>query len=250
MYKIQLPDFEGPFDLLLYFIKRDEINIYDIPISRITEEFLNYVKVMHYFDLELAGEFIFMASTLMYIKTQMLLPHANEDGSADIEDPRTALVQKILEYKQYKEASYELAEMKERNKYSFYRDMFEVEYRQVEGDNIYKNATLFDLMKAFGAAIERSKSQEINHVVEVFKVTIEDKMEMINQYLSSKPRLSFLSIVKGQNRQHIIVTFLAILELMKLQIIYLIQEDNFDDIMITRKSDLQTEVFLEQCELE
>ena len=249
MYKIQLPDFEGPFDLLLYFIKRDEINIYDIPIARITEEFLNYVKVMQYFDLELAGEFIFMASTLMYVKTQMLLPHANEDGSSDFEDPRTALVQKILEYKQYKEASYELAEMKERNKYSFYRDMFEVEYRQVEGDNIYKNATLFDLMKAFGAALERSRTQEINHVVEVFKVTIEDKMEMINSFLKDKPSLSFLSIIKGQNRQHIIVTFLAILELMKMQIIYLIQDDNFDDIMITRKSDIKPDEYVEQNEL-
>ena len=96
MYKISLPNFEGPFDLLLYFIKRDEINIYDIPIAKITEEFLSYIRLMQYFDLELAGEFIYMASTLIYIKTQMLLPKGDVEIGDEIEDPRTQLVERLI----------------------------------------------------------------------------------------------------------------------------------------------------------
>ena len=99
MYKIKLPVFEGPFDLLLYFIKRDELNIYDIPISKITEEFLEYIRIIKLMDLDLAGEFIVMASTLMQIKSQMLLPRLQDSNGETIDDPRTELVQKLIEYK-------------------------------------------------------------------------------------------------------------------------------------------------------
>ncbi|MFP4528160.1 MAG: segregation and condensation protein A, partial [Candidatus Kapaibacterium sp.] len=127
MYNIKLPNFEGPFDLLLYFIKRDEINIYDIPIARITEEFLNYIRLMKIFDLELAGEFVLMAANLMYIKTQMLLPRYKDEEGEEIEDPRTQLVQRLLEYKQFKEASGEMAEMAEEQRYVYYREVFEAD---------------------------------------------------------------------------------------------------------------------------
>ncbi len=238
MYKIQLPDFEGPFDLLLYFIKRDEINIYDIPISRITEEFLHYIRVMHHFDLELAGEFIFMASNLMYIKTQMLLPRTDGGEGGEAEDPRAQLVQKILEYKQYKDISQELAQAMERNRYNYYRDIFEAEFSQAEGGNIYKNASLFDLVKAFQVALDRSKEEEIRHVVDVFSVSVEDKILLIKERLNQSPRLSFFGLVGGLSKQHIIVTFLAVLEMMKLQLIFLYQEDNFGDITIAQTPNL------------
>lgn len=235
MYKIQLPDFEGPFDLLLYFIKRDEINIYDIPISKITEEFLNYIRLMQHFDLELAGEFILMASTLMYVKTQMLLPRQTDENGIEIDDPRKVLVQKILEYKQYKEASYELAAKADSNRYSFYRELFEAEYQQAESGNIYKNATLFDLMKAFQIALSRSNTAEPQHVVEVFNVSVDDKIVYLNEMLARQPRLSFFAVISNCNRQHIIVTFLAILEMMKLQVIYIHQDENFEDISISAR---------------
>lgn len=233
MYKIKLPDFEGPFDLLLYFIKRDEINIYDIPISRITEEFLNYIRLMEYFDLELAGEFILMASNLMYIKAQMLLPRPTDDEGVELDDPRKELVQKILEYKQFKEVSAELSQRAESTRYQYYRELFDADYMQADAGNIYKNATLFDLMRAFQNALQRAKQNETRYVVEVFKVTVEEKISYIQDLLKTKPRLSFYEIVRNQTRPHIIVTFLAVLEMMKMQLIFVYQADNFDDISIS-----------------
>jgi len=238
MYKIQLPDFEGPFDLLLYFIKRDEINIYDIPISRITEEFLNYITVMQYFDLELASEFILMASTLMYVKTQMLLPRQKDESGQDIGDPRNVLVQKILEYKQFKEASFEMAKLADNQKYNYYKSIFEAEYNQAEAGNIYKNATLFDLIKAFQSVIKRYNLPAEEHIVEVFNISIEDKITHLTEELKRTTRISFFDFVSQYNRPHIIVTFLAILEMLKLQLIFLQQEDNFSDIIIAYKPSL------------
>ena len=149
MYKIVLPNFQGPFELLLYFIKRDELNIYDIPIAKIADEFLNYIKLMKKFDLEVAGEFIVMAANLMYIKTQMLLPRpVSEDGS-EVEDPREQLVQNILEYLQFKDAAKKLNENLKVKQYMFGRGNFTAEYQQANFDNVYKNATLFDILKSF-----------------------------------------------------------------------------------------------------
>jgi segregation and condensation protein A len=236
MYKIKLPDFEGPFDLLLYFIKRDEINIYDIPISKITEEFLNYIRIMKYFDLELAGEFILMASNLMYIKAQMLLPRTTNDDGVELDDPRKELVQKILEYKQFKDISFELAQRAEATRYQYYREIFDADYMQAEGGNIYKNATLFDLMRAFQNVLQRAKQSAQIYVVEVFNVTVDEKISYIQELLKTKPRLSFYEIVRNQTKPHIIVTFLAILEMMKSQQIFIFQEDNFDDISISLRS--------------
>ncbi|MCX8055881.1 MAG: segregation/condensation protein A [Ignavibacteria bacterium] len=236
MYKIKLPDFEGPFDLLLYFIKRDEINIYDIPISKITEEFLNYIRLMKYFDLELAGEFILMASNLMYIKSQMLLPRNIDDEGVELDDPRKELVQKILEYKQFKDVSAELAQKAESARYHYYRELFDAEYSQVEGESIYKNATLFDLMRAFQNVLARAKQPDARYVVEVFNVTVEEKVAYLQKLLKTKPRLSFYETVRNQSRPHIIVTFLAILEMLKLQLIFVYQETHFDDISISLRS--------------
>lgn len=148
MYKIKLPNFEGPFDLLLYFIKRDELNIYDIPISKVTSEFLDYIRIMKYFDLELAGEFILMASTLMYIKAQLLLPKPKSSEDSAVEDPRTSLVQKLLEYKQMKDAAQQLHSMSEDNKYTLYRRLFDFDREVLEASAEFKNANLFELMKA------------------------------------------------------------------------------------------------------
>jgi len=238
MYKIKLPNFEGPFDLLLYFIKRDELNIYDIPITEITEEFLKYIRLMQYFDLELAGEFILMAATLMYIKAQLLLPVTKDDNEEEIEDPRTNLVQRLLEYRKYKEAAIELREMSEDQKYIYYRKMFEGDISVVENITTYKNATLFDLLNALKKAVERSSKVEFKHEVEILNISIDEKSELILALLSKRKRINFVDAIAGNTKMHIVVTFLAILELIRSNQIIVFQEDNFDDFLIIEPQNL------------
>lgn len=232
MYKILLPNFEGPFDLLLYFIKRDEINIYDIPIARITEEFLNYVRLMQVLDLELAGEFIVMASTLMYIKSQMLLPQKVDEDSGEIIDPRTQLVQKLLEYKKYKEASQELFEKSEKHKYYYSRKFFEADIEEAARNTSLSNASVFDLFKAFQKVIDRKSREIVSHEIKLYSVTVEEKRNHIMTILGSRKRISFFAITKTESRPAVIVTFLAILDLLRTRKIFIRQSEIFEDIII------------------
>jgi segregation and condensation protein A len=237
MYKIRLPNFEGPFDLLLYFIKRDELNIYDIPIARITEEYLKYIRLMRFFDLELAGEFLVMVTTLMYIKTQMLLPKTVSDNGEEIEDPRTILVQKLIEYKQFKEASKELYGLADNQRYVYYRNLFAESKPENENpdDVYYDNSTLFDLLKAFKTAIERTQGVITEHIVNIQKVSIEEKTTYILQKLKINKRLSFFVLVKNESRRNLLVTFLAILEMIKGKLIFITQDVLYDDIIIMER---------------
>ncbi len=236
MYKIVLPNFEGPYDLLLYFIKRDELNIYDIPISKITEEFLNYIKIMQYFDIELAGEFILMSATLMYIKSQMLLPRPKSDEDGEIEDPRTGLVRKLLEYKIYKDAAQDLETKADNNKYIYYKKLFELDKEVIESSANFKNTNIFELIKALQIVLSKPIVNEVEHQISFEAVTVEEKKIYILELLNNKKRVSFFELTSFVVRSHIIVTFLAILELMKYQKIWIFQENNFDDIIIADKS--------------
>lgn len=220
--------------MLLYFIKKDEIDIYDIPIAKITSEFLKYIKLMQYFDLELAGEFLVMASTLMYIKTQMLLPSSGENGGEEAEDPRTMLVERLIEYRLFKSAAKDLSEYAEEQRYVYYRKLFNEDSKLAAsyGEESYKNATVFDLLKAFQNIMERSKKKEHVHVVTFEPVTLEEKKELILNMLQVSKKISFFGITKDDNRHHIVVTFLALLEMIKLRLINIIQSDLFDDILI------------------
>jgi segregation and condensation protein A len=240
MYKIKLQNFEGPFDLLLYFIKRDEINIYDIPIARITEEYLRYIKVMQHFDLELAGEFILMAATLMYIKAQMLLPRPSISAGDDEEsDPRTELVERLLEYKQIKEAALGLGELAEENRYNYYRHVFDVEEPIISQSIGFKNTTLFDLIKAFKGALERAKPiEETKHNVQVYSETVEDRKSYILNQLARCSRLKFDDLIESYTRPKIVVTFLALLELMRLNRIFVQQDETFSEIFVILKPGL------------
>jgi len=236
MYKIRLPNFEGPFDLLLYFIKRDELNIYDIPIARITGEYLKYIRLMKFFDLELAGEFLVMVATLMYIKTQMLLPK-NESEDDELEDPRTVLVQRLIEYKQFKEASQDLSEMSEDQRYVFYRRLFNPDNSSFKNndDVYYENSTLFDLLRAFKTALDRTQGGIKEHVINIHPASIEDKTAHIIQILKMKKRLRFFEMIEGENRRNIIVIFLALLEMIKDSLIFIQQDDIYNDIVIAEK---------------
>lgn len=234
MYTIKLPNFEGPLDLLLFFIKRDELDIYDIPIARITKDFLQYVRLMQLFDLELAGEFLVMASTLMQVKAKMLLPkEVNEQGEEiQGDDPRKELVQQLLQYSQYKEVSSELAHKAEQERYVFYRKLFEQDAKQSETEP-YKNATLFDLLRAMKRALERKPAAPpIEHVITLNPITVEEQSEHIRTLLTKEKRIFFFDVIKELPRIHVVVTFLAVLELAKNQFVVIRQNELFDDIEI------------------
>ncbi|OGU14648.1 MAG: hypothetical protein A2X61_09455 [Ignavibacteria bacterium GWB2_35_12] len=239
MYKLKLPNFEGPFDLLLYFIKKDEINIYDIPIARITEEFLKYIRLMRLFDLELAGEFLVMAANLMYIKSQLLLPREPSGDGVDVEDPRTLLVQRLIEYKQIKEAARDLSMMAEDSRYYYYRTLFE-DFMQGNAaeDNVYKNATLFDLIRAFKKALDRTRLNNQQHLVELISISVEEKIAYILDKLKIRSRMKFLQLVEDGSHPHIVATFLAVLELVRSQRIAVLQPGLFDEIVISARSSM------------
>lgn len=229
MYRVQLKNFEGPLDLLLFFIRRDELNIYDIPISHITHEFLEYIRLMEELDLDVASEFIYMASMLMSIKARMLLPFdGEEDEELDEDDPRYELVQKLLEYKRYKEMAEKLVIIDEETQQKYFRgyhDVDEVE-KQATGEAL-QDVTLFDLMGAFRKVLADIKRQHVYHKVEKVSITIEQQAEYILGMLQEKGRHSFVGICSElKNKAVVVVTFLAILEMIKEQQINLFIENN------------------------
>ncbi len=241
-YTIRLPNFEGPFDLLLFFIQRDELNIYDIPIAKITADFLEYVRIIHLFDLELAGEFLVMASTLMQIKALMLLPRPITENPEDgEEDPRVALVQKLLQYKQIKEAAAHLSTKADEQRYTYYRTIFEAERAALPYNDSLKNATLFDLMRALRKALSRTPKEQKAHIMQKRPVTVEEKTELLLELLKKAKRLSFLSVTQGNTKQHIVATFLAILDMVKNRFICIEQGDEDEDIAITERTEEKIE---------
>lgn len=243
MYNIKLTNFEGPLDLLLFFIKRDELDVYDIPIASITAEFLEYVKLMELLDLELAGEFVVMASTLVSIKAQMLIPREPTGVPGEHieeEDPRAELVRALLEYKRYKEAADTMNAAAEEQRYVMYRQLFEAEEIHAQTDGSYRNATLFDLMKALKRAIERAPDEPESHIVTRFPITVEEKAEEIAHILRTRPSVRFFELIHGLTKMHIVVTFLALLELAKNQLIRVQQEGEFDDIVVVQRTDDQS----------
>lgn len=218
MYRVQLKNFEGPLDLLLFFIKRDELNIYDIPISHITEEFLSYIRLMEELDLDVASEFIYMASLLMSIKAKMMLPTERElDEELDENDPRYELVQKLLEYKRYKEMSEKLVVLDEETQKKYYRGYTDADVveKQATGEAL-KDVTIFDLMSAFRKVLADIKRQNSFHTVEKVTVTVEDQAEYIIHLLQSRGRTSFIAIcTELKSPILVVVTFLAVLEMLK-----------------------------------
>lgn len=229
MYRVQLKNFEGPLDLLLFFIKRDELNIYDIPISHITHEFLVYIRLMEELDLDVASEFIYMASMLMSIKARMMLPFDGEDeDELDEDDPRYELVQKLLEYKRYKEMAEKMTIIDEETQKKYYRGYPEADdvEKQATGEAL-KDVTLFDLMGAFRKVLADIKRQNTYHKVEKVTYTVEEQAEYILSTLQEKGRRSFLDIcTELRNRSVVVVTFLAVLEMLKEQQINLFIEND------------------------
>jgi segregation and condensation protein A len=238
VYRVQLNNFEGPLDLLLFFIKRDELDIYDIPISYITNQYLEYVNLMEELDLDVASEFILMASMLMSIKAKMMLPREeDENEEIDETDPRYELVQKLLEYKRYKEMAIKMADIDEETRKRYkrgYPDADDVA-QQATGEAL-KDVTLFDLISAFRKVLTDIERQRIVHKVSRVETTVEEQAEFVLNTLSKSGRQTFASLCKDlTNRVVIVVTFLAILEMIKEQQINLFLEEDPTDFYIDLK---------------
>ncbi|WP_138431066.1 segregation and condensation protein A [Fodinibius saliphilus] len=228
MYRVQLKNFEGPLDLLLFFIKRDELDIYDIPISYITNQFLEYITLMEELDLDVASEFILMASMLMSIKAKMMLPQEESGDELDEHDPRYELVQQLLEYKRYKEMASKMENIEEEAQKKRFRGYHEVDQveKQASGEAL-QDVTMFDLMAAFKKVLTDIKRQEAVHHVEKIEHSIEDQTEYVLERLQQKGRTSFYDFcMELQTRAKIVVTFLAVLEMLKERQINLYVDDD------------------------
>ena len=233
MYNINLNSFEGPLDLLLFFIKRDELDIYDIPIHNITTEFMEYLSLLERLDLEVAGDFILMASTLMQIKAKMLLPK-EKDEKGEVIDPRMDLVNALLEYKRYKEMSEELSIQESQERRIKYRGNFIGDEKRDpdELDALLKNISVFDLIKAFKSALEKKPDEPV-HNVEMFNVTIEEQMTDVLNKTDFGKEVTFTELINGMiEKLRIVVTFIALLELIKMGKIGLKESTEFNNFII------------------
>ena len=234
-YKIQLEKFEGPLDLLLYFIRRDELDIYDIPISKITEDFISTINEWKRLNLVVAGEFIVMASTLMRIKARMMIPRIEVDEEGENIDPRTELMQRLIDYKRFRSAADILNNMALEKSAHFKRklNLSIISEKNDEGlDVFFKDVSLFDLAKLFKKAMD---DKPVLSPFELNKepVKLEKQKEVILNYFDGEGKLSFnnlLGILK--TRLEVIVTFLAILDLVKEGSCALFQADVFSDIQL------------------
>ena len=240
---VKIENFEGPLDLLLHLIDVNKFNIFDIPIVEITEQYLEFVRNMETKDLNVMSEFLVMAATLLEIKAKMLLPvEVNEEGEEI--DPREELVQKLLEYKMYKYMSYELKDRMQDAAKAMYKEPTipeEVEgyIEPVDMEKLLGNLTLQKLNDIFQSVMKR-QNEKIDPVrskfgkIEKEEVSLEDKLDFVESYAREHGTFSFKKLLEGQkSKMQIVVTFLAILELMKVGKIVIKQEETFADIIIT-----------------
>jgi segregation and condensation protein A len=234
-YKIKLDIFEGPLDLLLYLVKKDHLNICDIPIAQVTEQYLQYLELMRLLDLHIAGEFLVMASTLLHIKSRVLLPAPPvSQEQQEEEDPRQELMRKLLEYQQYKEAAILLRDKELTRQNIFTR----APQLPVDGQGeVYFEASIFDLFTAFSNALKEVPKELIYEVIRD-EFTVEQKIHVLVHMLLKEPMLSLSSLfAKAKNKLEMIVTFLAILELIHLKEVVVIQKEMFSDIQIMRNQE-------------
>ncbi|MFT3679951.1 MAG: segregation/condensation protein A [Ferruginibacter sp.] len=255
-YQIKLEQFEGPFDLLLFFIERDELDIYNIPITRITNDFLSFIHQSEKLNIELSSEFILFVSTLMRIKAKMLLPRKELDEQGNEIDPRQELVNKILEYKKFKEASQRMAEMEEVRMLMFKRGNVKTEMVQIgeeagEGTEI-QTVTLFRLMKAFEKVVTRlqERNNKPVHTVVQYNYTMEGSREFMLNFCRTEKTVAFEKVFEQcENRIHAIFLFLSLLELVQLRYMSLITGEGRNNFIIEFNENRdEEEVILPQSE--
>ncbi len=234
-YKVELEVFEGPLDLLLYLIKKEEVDIYDIPIETITTQYMEYLNVMKMLDLTIAGEFIVMAATLMMIKSRMLLPvEEREELDEEEDDPRWDLVRQLVEYKKFKDAA---SHLQERELYQENVFLLGNENVILEPDDpglVLNDVSLFDLISAFNNVLKNAKSDIIGEIV-ADKFSVADKIDSLLNAVKTKSKVVFIDLF-GENasRNEIVCTFLALLELIRLRHVDIVQDKQFGDIVIVQ----------------
>lgn len=238
---IKLKTFEGPFDLLYHLIEKNQIDIYDIPISELTDQYLEYIAKMNTVDLDLMSEFLLMASTLIEIKSKMLLPQIKNKDIVE-EDPRDELVNKLIEYKKFKSVAEQFASIQDNEFKIFFKNpnLIQLDNTEYSVEDSLKSVTLVDILIAFENVIKR-KEKKLDKVRSKFNsvqkdlYTIEDKSEYILNLLELTSELKFNEIFRQDaDKIEIVVTFLALLELIKLNKIFIYQKDLFDDIILKK----------------
>lgn len=245
-YTVKLEIFEGPLDLLLHLIKENRLDIYDIPIAKITEQYLQYLEIMKLLDLNIAGEFLVMAATLIHIKSQMLLPPEERTPEEEEQDPRDALVQRLLEYSKFKNAADQMHRMELARHEVFARPEAAIgvsidDVSDVESKPVGFEANIFDLISAFSRIMQGIPKEAFYEIIKD-EWTIEEKREHILLLLKTKRCIYFGELFSNaKNKLEIITIFLAILELMRLKSIFALQERPFGEILIREKYATQTD---------
>ncbi len=247
-FEIKLPLFEGPFDLLLFFIERDELDIHDIPISRITDDFLDYLQRLEEMNIEVASEFILVAATLMRIKSKMLLPRPQLDEEGNEIDPREELVKHLLEYKKYKSVLAQLQEMEEaqidREKRGNITKEIKLLAESVNVESELQDVDLYKLLRVFQRVMERYEIEKNKprHEVVQYPYTIAGQRNFLIEELSAKPRLSFTEIIEQEpSKIAVIFNFLAILELLQLRLITMHLGMGFNNFWIEKLEEVSAE---------
>lgn len=243
-YSIKIPAFEGPLDLLLHLIKENKVDIYDIPIAVITGQYLQYLEMMEELNLDVAGDFLVMAATLIHIKSRMLLP-VDEEAPGEEEDPRLELIQRLLEYQTFKDASLGLREKEEEWMNIFHREPVkdeEAEAESAEPELYLFDVNLFDLLGAFKKILDTAPPEAVRITREA--LTVKDKISHIMEMLEHNDTVRFEDLFKEDgSRIQIVVTFVALLELMRLGLIRAYQENDFGNIWVInpQKKETQTQ---------
>lgn len=235
-YRVKLDVFEGPLDLLLYLIRKDEVDIYDIPIERITTQYMSYLDLMRMLDLNIAGEFIVMAATLMMIKSRMLLPveeRSAEEEADDEGDPRWDLVRQLVEYKKFKDAAIHLQGLEELQENIFIRAGEGVELG-AQPDVALQDVSIFDLIAAFNDALSKVQKEELREIF-AERFTVGEKIDDLLQRMESAEKISLTDLFKGMRSRHeVVCTFLAVLELMRLKHIRAAQDEPYGPIVLRK----------------
>ena len=238
-FEIQLPLFAGPFDLLLFFIERDELDIYDIPIARITGDFQDYLRQLEQMDMDVASEFIVVAAQLIRIKAKMLIPRADLNDKGEEIDRRQELVQHLLEYRKFKEASAQLATQEEERLLRSERGNIALELKNFiadrEEESELESLDLYKLMKVFNKVLQRYEinASQPKHVVVQYPYTIEGQTELIRSRLALKKKVSFTELLDEMpQRIAVVFNFLAILEMIQLQQVQITIGEGFNNFWI------------------
>lgn len=234
-YRVKLEVFEGPLDLLLHLIKKEEVDIYDIPVARITDEYLQYLGLLDSMNLDVAGEYLVMAATLTHIKSRMLLPPSEDETEEPDEDPRIDLVHQLVEYQRYREAAVALGERPVLTRDVFRRDPAVPDRDQGEGIRL-RDVTVGDLLEAFREVMERALRESFHEIVHE-DISVEECVQVIVRRIEVDGTMRFRDLFAGApSRRRLVATFLALLELVKRQFIHARQEEDGAEILLFPKS--------------